>query len=223
MATALNHDDQATTGARPSASSCSTSITVLADPAWAESVRQAGKAWGESLGQADCGTVTVAEQATATTLSKGLGSTDAWIPEDPSAIAEAKDPAPVKAASTTVGSSPLVLVNTPEAHEALGKPLQGEAPPTSLNTATPAQVDLTKAEQRIVDQVPLAQVTQKLATDPADANGLTAVGPRAGVTALALALASKTPVRASWLQPSAGLSMGVISSETDEDVTAFTT
>lgn len=159
VATALNHDDQQTTGARPRASSCS-SITVFADPAWAESVRQAGKAWGESLGQADCETVTVTEQTTATTLSKGLGSTDAWIPEDPSAIAGAKDPALAKAASTTVGSSPLVLVNTPEAHKALSKPLQGETPPTSLNTATPAQVDLTKAEQRIVDQVPLAQVTR---------------------------------------------------------------
>ncbi len=105
---------------------CPKTATLLVDPAWVDSVREAADAWGRSADGDGCHPVEVTPQLSAVVARDGVGDADGWIPEDLSVQQGATDAGLRQLKATTLGTSPLVLVNTPEAGEALKGGLQGE-------------------------------------------------------------------------------------------------
>lgn len=98
---------------------------------------------------------------------------------------------------------------------------RGAPPPTNPATASTDSKNMAKVEQRLVAQVPVDQVTNSLDAHKEDANARTPAGPRAGVTTLALAMDSDKGLRATWLNPTAGVSMALARTSDDENVKGF--
>lgn len=114
----------ASSSAQTAAATACTDASLAVDPAWADAVQAAAAAYGASHG--DACTPQVHSRPSSEVATQGLGSDTAWVPEDASLVATAKDQALAGSKATTLGSSPFVLALPAEAAKALGKPLTGD-------------------------------------------------------------------------------------------------
>lgn len=104
---------------------CGNAAVIAVDPAWMSTMQHALDVWSRGRG-VGCSPVALRALDSATAATGGIGGADAWVPEDPAWVPEAKPNELQGSKPTDLGGSPLVIAMESAPWKALGGNLTGD-------------------------------------------------------------------------------------------------